>query len=152
VSSASAIPRRSSPPPSASSASSSISMTGWRAMGKKIVAVDDSRTIRDVVSFTLQSAGHEVRAAEDGEQGLSLLGSTRVDLIITDLNMPKMDGIALIKALRSHPVHRTTPILILTTESDAAKKAEGKAAGATGWLVKPFVPERLLELVGKLCP
>jgi two-component system chemotaxis response regulator CheY len=66
--------------------------------------------------------------------------------------MPKMDGIALIRALRSHPVHRTTPILILTTESDAGKKAEGKAAGATGWLVKPFVPERLVELVGKLCP
>ena len=121
-------------------------------MGKKIVAVDDSKTIRDVVSFTLQSAGHEVRAAEDGQHGLNILGSSRVDLIITDLNMPKMDGIALIRALRSHPVHRTTPILILTTESDAAKKAEGKAAGATGWLVKPFVPERLLELVSKLCP
>jgi two-component system chemotaxis response regulator CheY len=121
-------------------------------MGKQIVAVDDSKTIRDVVAFTLRSAGHEVREAEDGQDGLKVLGSTRVDLIITDLNMPKMDGIALIRALRSHPVHRTTPILILTTESDASKKAEGKAAGATGWLVKPFVPERLIELVTKLCP
>lgn len=119
---------------------------------KKIVAIDDSKTIRDMVSFTLRSAGHEVREAEDGQAGLAVLGSARVDLVITDLNMPKMDGIAVIKALRSHPVHRATPILILTTESDAQKKAEGKAAGATGWLVKPFAPERLLDLVGKLCP
>lgn len=119
---------------------------------KKIVAIDDSKTIRDMVSFTLRSAGHEVREAEDGQAGLAVLGSARVDLVITDLNMPKMDGIAVIKALRSHPVHRATPILILTTESDAQKKAEGKAAGATGWLIKPFAPERLLDLVGKLCP
>lgn len=119
---------------------------------KKIVAIDDSKTIRDMVSFTLRSVGHEVREAEDGQAGLAVLGSARVDLVITDLNMPKMDGIAVIKALRSHPVHRATPILILTTESDAQKKAEGKAAGATGWLIKPFAPERLLDLVGKLCP
>jgi two-component system chemotaxis response regulator CheY len=121
-------------------------------MGKKIFVVDDSKTMREMIQFTLKEAGHDVRAAEDGEQALSLLGSGSVDLIITDLNMPKMDGIALIKALRAHPVHRGTPILILTTEADASKKQEGKSAGATGWLVKPFVPEKLLETIARVCP
>jgi two-component system chemotaxis response regulator CheY len=121
-------------------------------MKRKILAVDDSKTMRDMVSLTLRNAGHDVAEAADGQQALTVLGSNRVDLVITDLNMPKMDGIALIKALRSHPVHRATPILILTTESDDAKKAEGKAAGATGWIVKPFEPQRLIEVVGKVCP
>lgn len=122
-------------------------------MGKKILVVDDSKTMRDMVSFTLKSAGHEVAEAVDGEQAMALIGRTsRIDLVITDLNMPKMDGIGLIKAIRSHPSYRATPILILTTEGDATKKQEGKAAGGTGWIVKPFVPEKLLDAVSRVCP
>jgi two-component system chemotaxis response regulator CheY len=121
-------------------------------MSKKILAVDDSKTMRDMVSMTLRQAGYEVTEAADGQQALTALGGSRVDLVITDVNMPNMDGISLTRALRGHPVHRATPILILTTESDGAKKAEGKAAGATGWIVKPFEPQKLLEVVGKVCP
>lgn len=121
-------------------------------MSKKIMTVDDSKTMRDMVAFTLRGAGFDVSEAEDGQKALAALGATKVDLIITDLNMPNMDGIALIKALRANPTHKATPILMLTTESDSNKKAEGKAAGATGWLVKPFVPEKLIELVKKVCP
>jgi two-component system chemotaxis response regulator CheY len=117
---------------------------------KKILAVDDSKTMRDMVSLTLRNAGYEVAEAADGEQAVATLGANRVDLVITDLNMPKMDGIALIKALRSHPVHRSTPILILTTESDGTKKAEGKAAGATGWIVKPFHPAKLVDALRRV--
>lgn len=121
-------------------------------MSKKILAVDDSKTMRDMVSMTLRNAGYEVCEAADGQQALTVLGSGRVDLVITDINMPNMDGITLTKTLRGHPTHRGTPILILTTESDGAKKAEGKAAGATGWIVKPFEPQKLLDVVGKVCP
>jgi two-component system chemotaxis response regulator CheY len=121
-------------------------------MSKKILAVDDSKTMRDMVSMTLRQAGYEVTEAADGQQALAALGANRVDLVITDVNMPNMDGIALTKALRGHAVHRATPILILTTESDAAKKAAGKEAGATGWIVKPFEPQKLLEVVAKVCP
>lgn len=121
-------------------------------MSKKILAVDDSKTMRDMVAFTLKGAGHNVLEANDGQHALSVLGSSKVDLVITDVNMPNMDGISLVKALRGHAVHRSTPILILTTESDASKKSAGKDAGATGWIVKPFVPEKLLEVVKKVCP
>lgn len=121
-------------------------------MAKKILTVDDSKTMRDMVAFTLRGAGFDVSEAEDGKKALEQLGSAKVDLIITDLNMPNMDGIALIKSLRADAKHRATPILILTTESDGNKKAEGKAAGATGWLVKPFSPEKLIELVNRVCP
>jgi two-component system chemotaxis response regulator CheY len=121
-------------------------------MAKRILTVDDSKTMRDMVSFTLRKAGFEVNEAEDGKKALTVLNANRIDLIITDLNMPIMDGISLIKNVRSSAQHRGVPILILTTESDGGKKADGKAAGATGWLVKPFSPEKLVELVHRVCP
>lgn len=120
-------------------------------MGKKVLAVDDSKTMRDMVSFTLKGAGYEVVEAADGLLALEALGDQRVDLVITDINMPNMDGISLVKALRSNPVHSSTPILVLTTESDDSKKNEGRSAGATGWIVKPFEPEKLLKVVQKVC-
>lgn len=121
-------------------------------MTKRILTVDDSRTVRDMVTFTLKKAGFDVAEAEDGRAALAVLEGSKFDLIITDLNMPNMDGISLIKSVRSGSVHRAVPILILTTESDSTKKADGKAAGATGWLVKPFSPEKLVELVQRVCP
>ncbi|MGO8919199.1 MAG: response regulator [Stellaceae bacterium] len=120
-------------------------------MAKKILAVDDSKTMRDMVAFALRSAGFDVTEAEDGRKALDQLGSVKVDLVITDLNMPNMDGITLIRNLRADARFRALPILMLTTESDATKKAEGRAAGATGWLVKPFNPEKLVELVNRVC-
>lgn len=121
-------------------------------MSKRILAVDDSKTMRDMVSFTLRNAGFQVDEAEDGKVALQKLDGARFDLIITDLNMPNMDGISLIKGVRAGSQHRAVPILILTTESDGTKKADGKAAGATGWLVKPFAPEKFVELVNRVCP
>lgn len=122
-------------------------------MAKKILAVDDSKTMRDMVSFTLKNAGFEVTEAEDGKDALRVLaGGNKFDLIITDLNMPNMDGFALIDAVRAQPSYKFVPILILTTESDQQKKDRGKAAGATGWIVKPFNPEKLLQVVNKVCP
>ena len=121
-------------------------------MSKRILAVDDSKTMRDMVAFTLRNAGFQVEEAEDGKAALGKLGGAKFDLIITDLNMPNMDGISLIRNVRAGSQHRAVPILILTTESDATKKNDGKAAGATGWLVKPFSPEKLVELVQRVCP
>ena len=115
-------------------------------MSKKILAVDDSKTMREMVSFTLKNAGYEVIDAEDGQAALKALGGGKIDAVITDLNMPNMNGFELIRALRA------TPILMLTTEGDSAKKEEGKTAGATGWIVKPFNPEKLVEVVKKVCP
>ncbi len=120
-------------------------------MGKKVLAVDDSKTMRDMVSFTLKGAGYEVVEAADGLLALDALGNQSVDLVITDINMPNMDGIGLVKALRENPLYRSTPILVLTTESDDSKKNEGRSAGATGWIVKPFEPEKLLKVVQKVC-
>lgn len=120
-------------------------------MQKRIMAVDDSKTMRDMVVFTLSNAGFDVDSAEDGQKALSALDHHKVDLIITDLNMPNMDGLSLIRNLRADPKYRTVPILMLTTEADAEKKAEGRAAGATGWLVKPFNPEKLVELANRVC-
>jgi len=120
-------------------------------MGKRILAVDDSKTMRDMVSFTLKGAGYEVMVADDGVNALSALKGEEVDLIITDINMPNMNGIELVQNLRGDPRFRATPILILTTESDDGIKQQGRAAGATGWIVKPFVPEKLLKVVGKVC-
>ena len=119
-------------------------------MSKTILSVDDSQSIRDMVSFTLTSAGYAVHTAPDGEAGLALARSEPVDMVITDLNMPKLDGIGLIKGLRALPAYAGKPILMLTTESQDARKAEGKAAGATGWLVKPFKQEQLVAVVRKL--
>lgn len=121
-------------------------------MSKKILAVDDSKTMREMVSFTLKGAGYEVVEAEDGQAALNMLTGTKVDAVITDLNMPNMNGFDLIRNLRANPVYKFTPILMLTTEGDDAKKQEGKAAGATGWIVKPFNPDKLVEVVKKVCP
>ncbi|MDR3423584.1 MAG: response regulator [Alphaproteobacteria bacterium] len=121
-------------------------------MAKKVLAVDDSKTMREMVSFTLKSAGYDVVEAEDGQVALKTLDGGRVDVVITDLNMPNLNGFGLIRALRANPAHKFTPILMLTTEGDSGKKEEGKAAGATGWIVKPFNPDKLVEVVKKVCP
>ncbi|HRH13133.1 MAG TPA: response regulator [Azonexus sp.] len=119
-------------------------------MAKCILAVDDSASIRQMVSFTLRSAGYEVIEAVDGEDGLAKAQGKIVDLVLTDQNMPRMDGLSMVRALRRLPDYRTAPILILTTESGDDMKREGRAAGATGWLVKPFDPKRLVEVVTKV--
>ena len=121
-------------------------------MRKRILTVDDSKTMRDMVSFTLKSAGFDVVEAEDGAKALDVLASTAVDAIITDINMPNMDGVTLVKRLRARPKFKATPILILTTEGSDDKKAQGRNAGATGWIVKPFAPEKLLQVLNKVCP
>ncbi len=115
-----------------------------------ILAVDDSTSMRQMVAFTLESAGYDVIQAVDGEDALNKAKATPVNLVLTDLYMPQMDGISLIRELRKVPQFRFTPILTLTTESCATKKAEGRAAGATGWLVKPFNPEQLLSTIKKV--
>lgn len=119
-------------------------------MVKTALTVDDSRTMREMVAFTLRSAGYDVIEAEDGKNALSVLGGKKVDVIITDLNMPNMNGIELIRALRAIPTYQYTPILMLTTEADDSKKSEGKQAGATGWIVKPFSPEKLVQVIQKV--
>ncbi|MFD1625918.1 response regulator [Azospirillum griseum] len=118
---------------------------------KKVLTVDDSRTMRDMVSFTLRGAGYEVVEAADGQAAMTAIAASKVDLVITDLNMPVMDGLTLIRKLRAIPAHRSLPILMLTTEADDSKKAEGRAAGATGWIVKPFNPDKLISVVQKVC-
>ncbi len=119
---------------------------------KKVLIVDDSISMRQMVGFTLREGGFEVIEAEHGQDALDKLKGTSVDLVITDLNMPVMDGITLIQNLRKQPAMKTKPILMLTTEGLAAKKDAGKAAGATGWIVKPFDPEKLLQTVAKVLP
>lgn len=119
-------------------------------MAKTVLTVDDSASIRQMVTFTLKSAGYSVVEAADGQEGLDKAKANSVNLILTDQNMPKMDGLTLIKTLRGLPQYKATPILMLTTESSDAMKAQGKAAGATGWLVKPFDPQKLLEVVKKV--
>ncbi|HUN69915.1 MAG TPA: response regulator [Burkholderiales bacterium] len=119
-------------------------------MSKTILAVDDSASLRQMVSFTLKGAGYEVIEAGDGEEGLAKAKTGAVQLVLTDQNMPKMDGLTLVKNLRGLPQYAATPILMLTTESGDQMKAQGKAAGATGWLVKPFDPAKLLEVVKKV--
>lgn len=119
-------------------------------MAKTILTVDDSASIRQMVSFTLKSAGYEVVEAVDGMDGLDKAKSKGFNLVLTDQNMPRMDGIGLIKNLRGMPAYRSVPILMLTTESSDAMKQQGRAAGATGWLVKPFDPQKLIEVVKKV--
>jgi two-component system, chemotaxis family, chemotaxis protein CheY len=114
---------------------------------KTILTVDDSPSIRQMLAYVLSSNGYKVLEAEDGEQGLEMAKATQADLVLTDQNMPKMDGIALIKALRALPNYKKTPIMMLTTESSQALKQQGRDAGATGWMVKPFDPEKLLEML-----
>ena len=119
-------------------------------MAKTVLTVDDSASIRQMVAFTLKGAGYDVLEAGDGQEGLEKAKSKSVNLVLTDQNMPKMDGLTLIKSLRTLPAYAAVPILMLTTESGDAMKAQGKAAGATGWLVKPFDPAKLLEVVKKV--
>lgn len=119
-------------------------------MAKKILIVDDSASMRQMVSFTLKSNGYEVIEAVDGVDALAKAKATTVNMVITDLNMPKMDGITLIKELRKNPSTKFVPIVMLTTESQAEKKQEGKNAGASGWIVKPFQPDQLIGVVKKL--
>src|SRR5512135_2751045 len=119
-------------------------------MAKTILAVDDSGSLRQMLSFSLKAAGYGVIEAVDGQDGLAKAKKQTVDLVLTDQNMPGMDGLSLIKALRGMKNYQSVPILMLTTESGDDMKALGKAAGANGWLVKPFDPARLTEVVKKL--
>ncbi len=118
-------------------------------MGKTILTVDDSASIRQMVTFTLKGAGYDVIEAVDGVDGLAKM-TADVGMVITDLNMPNLDGIGFIKKVRANPKTKFIPIVMLTTESQAGKKQEGKSAGATGWIVKPFKPEQLLGVVKKV--
>lgn len=119
-------------------------------MAKSILTVDDSASIRQMVAFTLKGAGYTVVEAADGQEGLSKAKTENFALVLTDQNMPKMDGLTLIKTLRTLPSYKSTPILVLTTEASDTMKQQGRAAGATGWLVKPFDPQKLIEVVKKV--
>lgn len=116
----------------------------------RILAVDDSRSMRDMVSFTLKSAGHDVTQACDGEEALQIAQTASFDLVLTDVNMPNRNGISLVEELRRLATYGTTPMLLLTTESSQERKNEGIKAGATGWIVKPFSPESLLATISKV--
>jgi two-component system, chemotaxis family, chemotaxis protein CheY len=117
----------------------------------RILAVDDSASMRQMVGLTLKSAGHEVVSASDGDEALALAKTTEpVDLVLTDVNMPNMDGITLVRELRLLPGYKGVPLLVLTTDASTERKNEGRAAGATGWIVKPFNPDRLLETISKV--
>ena len=121
-------------------------------MSKRVMTVDDSATVRQVLQMTLEGAGYEVLQAVDGVDALKKLANETVDMLVTDLNMPNMDGITLIREVRQDPANRFMPIVMLTTESQPEKKQEGKSAGASGWIVKPFKPEQLLAVVRMVCP
>ena len=120
--------------------------------GKRILTIDDSKTMRDMLMLTLAEAGFDVIQAVDGQDGLDVLAKEQVDVIITDINMPRMDGYEVIRHLRKNPDFKSTPILVLTTESEAEKKNLAREAGATGWMVKPFDPDRLVATVRKVAP
>jgi two-component system chemotaxis response regulator CheY len=119
-------------------------------MSKTILAVDDSGSLRQMLAFSLKAAGYDVIEAVDGQDGLNKAKRQTVDMVLTDQNMPGMDGLSLIKALRAMKNYQSVPILMLTTESGDDMKAQGRAAGASGWMVKPFDPARLTEVVRKL--
>jgi len=116
------------------------------------MTIDDSSTIRQLVRYTLTSAGYQVIEAVDGPDALAKLNAQRIDLFLSDINMPAMNGLDLTRKIRAMPAFKFTPIVLLTTESEPAKKAAGKAAGATGWIVKPFSPEQLISVVKRVCP
>jgi two-component system chemotaxis response regulator CheY len=118
-------------------------------MGKVILTVDDSASVRQMVRFTLSDAGYTVIEAADGQDALGKL-THPLNLVITDLNMPNLDGIGLIRRLRANPAYKGVPIIMLTTESQQSKKLEGKAAGATGWIVKPFTMQQILSVVRRM--
>ena len=132
--------------PATSLTEESVSM----ASNLRILTIDDSKTMRDMLMLTLADAGFDVIQAADGKEGVDLLERENVDVVITDINMPRMDGYEVVRQLRARPEHKTTPILVLTTESEAEKKNIAREAGATGWLVKPFNPERLIATVRKV--
>lgn len=119
-------------------------------MSKTVLVVDDSASIRQVVSITLKGAGYEVIEGVDGKDAVGKLDGRKVHLIISDVNMPNMDGIAFLKAVKQMPAYRFTPVIMLTTETSDAKKQEGQAAGAKAWVVKPFQPAQMLTAVSKL--
>jgi two-component system chemotaxis response regulator CheY len=119
-------------------------------MTMTILTVDDSRTMRDMLRIALSNSGFQVIAAEDGVHGLEVLQSASPDVIITDINMPRMDGFAFMEHVRQDKRHRAVPILVLTTESSAEKKARARAAGATGWIVKPFDPAKLSDAIRRV--
>lgn len=119
-------------------------------MGKTILVVDDSASIRQVVGIALKGAGYEVIEACDGQDALTKLDGTKINLIISDVNMPNMDGIAFLKEVKAHPTYKFTPVIMLTTESQEDKKKEGQDAGAKAWVVKPFKPEQMISAVEKL--
>ncbi len=122
-------------------------------MGKTVLVVDDSPTMRQMVAFTLSNAGFTVVEAGNGKEAMGKIGGgTKPDLVVTDLNMPEMDGITLIQEIRKNAALKFTPILMLTTESSDDKKKAGQAAGATGWVVKPFNPEQMLKVIQKVLP
>jgi two-component system chemotaxis response regulator CheY len=119
-------------------------------MANTALVVDDSTSMRQMVSFTLQESGFEVIEAGNGQEALDNVSGQSVNVVVTDLNMPVMDGMTLIRNLRSKPEFKFTPILMLTTESQDTKKQEGRDAGATGWIVKPFNPEQLMKVINKV--
>ncbi|MGO8713523.1 MAG: response regulator [Rhizomicrobium sp.] len=122
-------------------------------MTKVVLTVDDSRTMRDMLRLALSEAGHTVVQADDGVHGVEVLNQTPdVDVIITDINMPRMDGFGFIDHVRRNPRNKVTPILVLTTESEPAKKQRARDAGATGWIVKPFDPAKLLAAIRRVSP
>jgi len=129
-----------------------LQQTSESPMSKRILTIDDSKTMRDMLMLTLAEAGFDVLQAVDGQDGLDVLVNEQVDVVITDINMPRMDGYEVIRQLRRNPSHKTTPILVLTTESEAEKKNLAREAGATGWMVKPFDPDRLIATVRKVAP
>ncbi|MBF0200797.1 MAG: response regulator [Desulfamplus sp.] len=119
-------------------------------MGKTIMIVDDAKSMRGLVSMTLQGAGYDVVEACDGQDALDKIGGHKINMVISDLNMPNMNGIELIKNLKQDPKYKFLPIVMLTTESEDSKKKEGQAAGAKAWIVKPFKPDTVLKVVGKI--
>lgn len=121
-------------------------------MAKRILTIDDSKTIRDMLRLTLLDAGFEVLQAVDGQDGIEVLAKEPVDIVITDINMPKMDGYGVIRHMRADAAHKSTPVLVLTTESETEKRNLAREAGATGWMVKPFDPDRLIATINKVAP
>jgi two-component system chemotaxis response regulator CheY len=122
------------------------------SMAKRILTIDDSKTIRDMLRLTLLDAGFEVHQAVDGQDGCDVLEKQKFDVVITDINMPKMDGYGVIRHMRSKAEHKRTPILVLTTESEGSKRNMAREAGATGWMVKPFDPDQLIATINKVAP
>jgi two-component system chemotaxis response regulator CheY len=139
------------PPDASSGTAMDLIEESASAVGNiRILTIDDSKTMRDMLMLTLADAGFDVIQAVDGKDGIDMLERENVDVVITDINMPRMDGYEVVRQLRARPEHKATPILVLTTESEAEKKNIAREAGATGWLVKPFDPERLVATVRKV--